>query len=83
MREFKHNVCLHNTELTLYFSTIAGCTRKKYFVEVIHENRLVTTFDMAKEESKGWKVLPPAKEWVMDMQEKIARAASYFETTKA
>ena len=69
MQALKHNMSINTTALTFCFSKIAGCTRDKYFVEVIHEDHLVTTFDMLKEEGNRWKILPPAREWVKEREE--------------
>ena len=82
MHAFKHTITINKTELVFCFSKIAGCTLDKYFVEVLHGDRLVTTFDMAKEETAGWKILPPAREWIIEMKKELAAIANQHQTWK-
>lgn len=76
MLALKHNLTVNDTTLTLCFCKIAGCRQTKFVVEVLHENRLVTVFDMVKEEGQGWTILPPVRDWVLLQKQRLAWLAN-------
>lgn len=77
MASFQEYIAVSNEILEFEFTEVLCPSDPKYFVKVFKDYELVTTFEMKEHYSK-WEIIPPAPEWISEVQPQLERAIHNF-----
>lgn len=76
MSNFYHLFTVNNVVLKFEFRKVHNPSHYKYFVTVYRDEKLVTSFEM-KQEHITWSIVPPAPDWVVEIQQQLHGAIEH------
>jgi hypothetical protein len=74
MSEFNIPMTVDNIRYQFTFTRIQSPLAEKYFVTANNFLSDPFSFEMKKDEAANWKVIMPAPEWAMEIEQKLAVA---------
>jgi hypothetical protein len=73
-------ITVNNKALKFEYSKVIIPGGDKYFVNVYEQQNLVTSFELKEKRHGNWKIIVPAPEWLLEIQDAISHAIEENQT---
>jgi hypothetical protein len=74
MPVFNEWITINNKALNFEFSKVVSPLGDKYFVNVFDQQFQLSSFEVKEKDRGNWKIVLPAPQWILDIQDIIIRA---------